>query len=634
MSQSPVTNKTLQGGTARAARLESAKRLLLSLLLGFLVSSAWWQSEPGVDYPFYSRWNDAAASGDIERLGADLPRSVCGVPFFHWQAGTGLMALAVRPTTQALACEDQTVRLAGFLCAGLFWWTCWSALRCLSDPSEAWLGCALGALATPLGYYSLSISSETASLLPLGVLFLHFCRGLRGQPTSPPAIAAAAALLIAIRSYLGIYAWPAMYVTLAQAAGQGRRHLAVTAATLATGIAVASLQLGIVNYWMTGSPIRSPYVFGDSQFSSLDGGSPHWHRVLFETYHGMFPAHPFMLLGLIGMVLLGTCAAGSRAVDAASWGTAPQRAGSRMPVSERAAWLVTSVAVVVHIYLQGCWYYWWLAEDSFAMRGLVAASVPAVLAFIRIRHSGTVLFPRCRWLSRVSQPWVTALVTAMSVWSWLLWQQGPMDYLEWSCLLEGQWFRLCMWLSPEPVALSIVSLILVGISWRAGWLGPMTWRTAPAVLLLAMIVAHLLERVAFRPPENLPRFYGVVAAVGGLICAGSWAVPRKMRGAVFVSSTLVGVLLVTSVLAFTNLWWHTRGRIVRRTEGYVTFHEGEALAAYKTLSQIPRFSAQRDTLRSFFARTFGEAWCRDVDRMIESGEEQRPVRSRGTRTRT
>src|SRR5262249_10110556 len=126
-----------------------------------------------------------------------------------------------------------------------------------------------------------------------------------GQPTSPLAISASAALVMTIRSYLGVYACPAMFLAVLQSARQGPRRLAQTVAILAVGVALAVAQIGLVNSWMTGSPWRAAYLFGDAQFSSMDWRCPHWHSVLFETYHGLIPTHPFLLLGLLSLLLLG-----------------------------------------------------------------------------------------------------------------------------------------------------------------------------------------------------------------------------------------------------------------------------------------------------------------------------------------
>ncbi len=658
MNQESIPN--LRGGNvgARTTTMRMAQRFLVSLCVGFFIALAWSQSERGVDQRFYLRWSDAAVSGDIERLGAGLPRSVCGIPFFHWQAGTGMIAVPARWAAGALGHADQTVQITGFLCAGLFWWTFWWALRELSDPPRAWFGCALAAVATPLGYYSLSVSSETVSLFPLGVLLLQFCRGLRGRPASVVAIAAAAALLMTIRSYLGVYAWPAMFVAVVQSARRGRARLAATLAVLASGVAVAVAQIAVVNFWMTGSPWDSPYRFGDAQFSSLDWTCPHGSRVLLETFHGLFPTHPFMLLGLGALAALAIRP--SNTAPRGYWES--EACGGRLTASavpERPAWGIVLLAVAVHVYFQGCWYYWWVAEISFGMRGLVAASVPAVLAFIRLAAIGR--FPHVagsfRDRNRVSERpghvkcanddlpnrrlriagaflrLVITLALACAAWSWLLWLQGPMDYLDWGSMGEGQWLRIQTWMDLEMVAIVLAGVIVMAVFWWACLGGSWDRWTVFAAGLLVSVTAHLLERIVFQPPENLLAFYGLVAAATVLTGIGSSRRLRR-RCEVRAATKLVAcLLLAASIAAFSHLAWHTQRRLVRLTGDFATFNADDAAAAYKTLNQIPRFSTQRNSLRGYLTRTLGEAWCRDQDRIIQGGEEVHHVKSQGTRTR-
>ncbi|MFO0818129.1 MAG: hypothetical protein U1A77_09330 [Pirellulales bacterium] len=609
------------------------KQFITFLCAGFLLTLTLFQSEKGVDHRFYLWWTNAALAADLNQLGEDLPRSINGVPFLHWQAGPGLLATPVGLLLRGFDAESWSLHATGLFCAALFWWTYWHALRLLTDPQRAWYGCLLSAIATPLGHYSLSISSEAIALLPLGVLALQTARGLRGERVNVLAIAASAALLIAIRSYLGVYAWPAMYLAVRQASHRGIGTLITAFLILGACIATAVWQLCVVHYWMTGSPWRSPYQFGDSQFTSWDPNSPHWKSILLDTFHGLFPTHPLMLLAFAAVLVCAYRARVSR--------ESPQPDHSEQPISRVAwhrdewlVWGITAIAIITHIYIQGCWYYWWLGESSFGMRGLVAAAVPANMALVRCipnNFFGTETSGRRSAGFRLG---FCCVLSACAVWSWLLWQQGPMDYLSWSPLIEGQWLRIQTWFAPELLVVLAIAVFLTGILLAADKTYHNRRIALNIGLLSTLIIAHLLERMTFLPPENLLTFYSTMAfsilLVWGL-CQWSLAVPMD---AARLSSICACGLFVLSMLAFANLSYRSAGTLARRQSDFVSFNIGDARQAYLTLSLTTRFSTQRDELRGFLLRTQGERFVLDMDRMLEDGGMVRGLRNQGSRTRT
>jgi hypothetical protein len=151
--------------------------------------------------------------------------------------------------------------------------------------------------------------------------------------------------------------------------------------------------------------------------------------------------------------------------------------------------------------------------------------------------------------------------------------------------------------------------------------------------LLVLITAHLLERIVFQPPENLLAFYGLVGGTAVMTGIGSSRWLRQSCEVHAATRFAACLLLAASVLAFSHLAWHTHRRLVRLTGDFATFNADDAAAAYTTLSQIPHFFPQRDRLRGYLTRTMGEAWCRDLDGIIEDGEEIHHVKSQGTTSR-
>jgi hypothetical protein len=609
------------------------KQFITFLCAGFLLTLTLFQSERGVDHRFYLWWTNAALAADLNQLGEDLPRSVNGVPFLHWQAGPGLLATPFGLLLRGFHAESWSLHATGLLCAAFFWWTYWHALRLLTDPQRAWYGCLLSAIATPLGHYSLSISSDAVALLPLGVLALQTARGLRGERVNVLAIAASAALLIAIRSYLGVYAWPAMFLVVRQASHRGIGILTSALLILGACITMAVWQLCVVHFWMTGSPWRSPYQFGDSQFTSWDPSSPHWKSILLDTFHGLFPTHPLMLLAFAAVLV---CAYPTRIFSKSPLhdrGSSPT-AISTWSQDEWIVWGITAIAIITHIYIQGCWYYWWLGESSFGMRGLVAAAVPANMALIRCLPSNFFRAETDGRRSAVHSIGLCCILSACAVWSWLLWQQGPMDYLGWPRLIEGQWLRTQTWLAPELLVVLAVSVFLTAFLLAADKTY-LNRRTALNIgLLSTLIIAHLLERMTFLPPENLLTFYSIMAFSSLLVWGLSqWsrAVPTDVAR---LSTNCVCGLFVFSMLAFANLSYRSAGTLARRQSDFVRFNIGDARQAYMTLTLTTRFSTQREQLRGFLLRTQGERFVLDMDRMLGDGGMVRGLRNQGSRTRT
>ena len=186
--------------------------------MGFFFALAWSQSENGVDQRFYRRWNDAAVSGDIEQLAPGLPRSVCGVPFFHWQAGTGMIAVPVRLVTQAFGRADQAIRDHGIPVRRPVLVDLLVVAARVVRSAAGVVRLCVGGRRHAAGLLQSVDFLRNGRPIPAGRAVPAILPGAARRPVSPLAIAAATALLMTIRSYLGVYAWPAMFVAVVQSA--------------------------------------------------------------------------------------------------------------------------------------------------------------------------------------------------------------------------------------------------------------------------------------------------------------------------------------------------------------------------------------------------------------------------------
>lgn len=623
--------------------------LINALAVGALISLTLQLFERGADYGAYQAWTGAGAIADIHALGASLPVSVQGVPFSHWAPTSGLVAVPAWHLAAYFNLTDRALLWTGALCISCFWLSLWQALRLVSSPAWATFGCLLAAVATPLGYYSLSISSEAVYLLPVGVLAQQFASGLRGKRMQTGPVAASTCLLLLLRPYLAVYAWPCIAVLLLARPSWRERLAASTVIGLSIG--VAAWPITTTHFWMTGNYFRSPYYFGDELFHSVDKSCPYWSQVLFDTFHGLLPNHPFVGLGCIALCVV-----------------AIQNLRTRQPA--QIGWLVSVAAVSVHIYIQGCWYYWWMAEVSFGMRGLVPMAVPVVMAFVHLGRRMQVAAQSQGLVFKGVYQVSVAAALLMSLWSWLLWQQGPMDYVDWSALIDGQYLRLRTWTDPELLAIVAASGAAVCFALmqvHASILGSLrhlstgtgvsfpvfggissqhqatradaattraqgSFRFVGAGILGTLLLAHLLER-AQMTNLDLTTFYATTLVVAAIAYAMKTS---QVRFAALIGQTprvICGILCATALSSYANLEWHTRPLLATRTDNFVTMNVPDFIKALETLcalKDVSRFDTQRIKVENFWLRQNERGVI--SDRFAPKPEEVR-LRQHGTLSR-
>ncbi len=467
--------------------------------------------------------------------------------------------------------ESEAGLVVGIVCVVVFWINFFSGLKDLSDEATAVTGCLVALVATPLGYYCCAVSSETYSLLPAGVLFRQTVILMRGQQVNLLLIGVMTSILVMLRPYSGVYAWPVLIPAFVIAGQRGTRSLCLTTAAIAAPLILAVIQVGIVHHWMTGDWTVSPYSFSGAGFKSLDPSCPYLWHVLFDTFKGLLPTHPLMGVGFVA--LAGLCV----------WEM------HRGHVREASVWGLGVVAIAINSYIQGCWYYWWMASLSFGMRGLTLAGIPVIAALCR---AGFI----CRKSPRRSVQAVPVIVGSGSVvWSWLLLVQGPMEYLEWSALLSGQVQILQFWLTDRWLLLA-VSLATAGAFLRAGKNADFQMTGLIAGGLAIAWLANRHEAV------TLPLL--IVYSLALVVVS---SLRRFLHRVTSAHQTVLATLLLSSMLGFfCHLAIPTQKLIRPVTPSEASQFPADVKSAYQTLLTIPRLSGQQRKLEAFLRLKLGD----------------------------
>ncbi|QDU97465.1 hypothetical protein [Lignipirellula cremea] len=576
MTKDPANSAVRESSPGPLAWLAAPRTLFLLML-----AAAGVMRTPGPDFLTYADWSAAVYEGNIDRVFSHQHVSVLGLPFNQWLAGPGLLIAPLNVLFE----EKQAAYIAGFLCAAVFWRLFYQGMRELTDVGGAWLACGTAFVATPLGYYSTAISSETFSLLPAGVLFQQTILLARTGRASTPLVACATGVLLMIRPYLGVFAWPVLLPLCYLACRRGWRPGGICVTLCGGAIGLASMQIGVVNYWMTGDPLRSPYRFGDDGFQSLDRSSPFLGNVLFDTFHGLLPTHPLVGFGALLLPVLLVRA----------WRQGENR--------EAAVWALAIVATAVNAYIQGCWYYWWLAVGpTFGMRGLLLVSLPAMAGVMR---AWALLADRPR-----SRAVLTAVMLLGTLWSWLLLTQGPMDYLSWTYLLEGQLLELRFWGQLPQLLILLGSAALCGLMLVPAWPGTTRRGLFGAWFTMTLAVASLCQLQESRHPEAT-----TIAGAAAVALAVSWLLSRtRMAGGRLarlqpLAERSVCVLFVLMLAGFVRLVPPTQAKIAPvPAEQAAFFYDYEVQGALQTLRgveqrQVVRFAALRQSIAAFLVRS-------------------------------
>ncbi len=562
--------------------------------VGLIVALAAMASFAGPDHGQYLKWSQAVSTANIEALSNSLGlTAVTGVPFSTWAAGPGLLLAPLTLVLRPLGLESGAGMIAGYMAAIVCWSCLFMALKRLSSDFMATAGCIMAFIATPLGYYTQSISSEVYAMAVACYLLLQCVNMLTHRPVSLWGTACATSMLLMFRSYFGVYAWPALFVvgcgllpSTKNVGGWDIRRLATYGLSVTLLIAAAIGQIAVVNAWMTGSPTASAYAFGDAGFQSLDRSSPYCWHVLLDVFHGLLPTHPFVVIGHMLVVALVI-----RAVVRRRW-------------LEAAGWSLYFVAFVINVYIQGCYFYWWSAMGSVGVRGLVLTGIASVAAWTR-----------SVWLlsqssSRWPRIWRATLLTVSGLcagWSWFHLAIGPSDFVTLQEVLGGYAAELATWSQPRDVALLAISLVVsvtllkphLAFDRTIGWM---------SAVMGALVVGSLLRYLEINPPNLAFVSWTVVLFVLQWQWSGDWRCDWEQR---VVSRGIVawcGLML----FGFSVLASSVDCRPVAASASPQVYNFPDARCAYFALAQVPRFRDQQDQLLRFFERRHSDAFLRQL----------------------
>ncbi len=575
--------------------------VLLAMMAGLVAVTP----STGADFGSYLDWGRAAVSGDIFRLSGEV-LSPMGVPHSQWSSGTGLLFALGKLVVDPLAGprhDGYGAHVVAGLAAFVFWW---AMLRLLhraarGDALLALFGAAITFVGTHAGYYSLAHGSETFADLFVALLALWVVEVGDWRAVDCVVAGSTVALLLTIRPHLVIYGLAALAGIALRISGSGRRDVARSrieaVVFIALPLTLGAAQVALVNRWMTGSALHSPYVFGTGSFRSVNLAHPEILAVLVHPWHGLLTYHPLYALGALALLWAMVHAGGSL-----------MRLGSG----------VVFTLLLLHLYAQASYYVWWLGSDTFGSRGMSVASVLLVPMLIRTLADEPQDARRRTW---------SVLMLACSLWSYPLLYSGysPLyagtQFFSYRELLVGQGQQLRGLLQPT-------SLLFHGLGLALAWgvLRPAATPTTASTRLLlfgtrllgGLVVGYLLLRAAARPWPILVTALALLAAGGGvgisvrarsslaspLTVPIAWARSRGRQIERLVGWATCLVLIATTLL-FVNLAIQTerRIRVSAPPPRPFTYRSSAALVdaqqSYGEYQRVPGFIGKKASLREF-----------------------------------
>ncbi len=579
------------------------KKYFAILFIGGLVLFLIRSGRQGADFLAYFEWSKALSTGDIFQFATNtlspqfLPLSQHAPVAGYLFAAPKLFLFSGMPLLTS-------TQLAGFAATVTLWICAFSLFMDFSNGSMSAVlfGFAVMFIGTHAGWQASVYASENFAVTALAVAMASL--DLKAQSSSSGVtifralvFSCCAGLLLTLKPNLGIYAVAGgvmLLVRLRRSSGSiGRKVMVLVAA--AAPMAAAAAWIPVQNLWMTGDWRRSPYQFGDAQFSSIAWTHPLFGAALLHPYHGLLLFHP-----LYGLMLL---------VLALYW--IKRRFGA-----EKAFYAVATFGMALNAWLQAGWYGWWMGVDTFGGRGFATYLIlltPLLVGFLAGLPRGRI---RAMWL---------AATCACVLWSFPILIGGvPVD------LTYGQFFadyaRSCYRaLLEQPENILLIPAIYAGarlffsrdpkLRSDSGFLGLVcaAWALVFIVLFHAWHNAHPHGIAAFpahpAAPDIIARVLKAAAiAMLPLFVAQAIAHAGELRRAGRMALTLVFVLTVMifagAVVAFGKLYVATeaaRGNpLVRPCYEYqsdflYTF-VGETSLEYEA---IPGFDAPKANLRRF-----------------------------------
>lgn len=501
-------------------------RPLFWSLSALFVALLWRAARGGPDLGHYLDWGEAARFADIFRL-RGVTQSPMGLPASVWAHGAGLLLATPRLVLSDVA-GDRAYLLVGCAAAVTFWWAMVRllVLAASGDVALVMLGTALAFVGTNAGHYSTVHATESLSLGLVAALAWLVADPAPRRLREGLAVGFVSALLMVTRPQLLPYAALAIGILLvrwhADGALAGKRGIAGLL-LVTVPLVVSGAQIALVNRWMTGSILASPWSFRSASFASMDWRDPEWLAVLFHPWHGLLLYHPLFAIGVAATV--------------AAIVRPPTLAPHRLLHVGIAAVLLTQLLI------QAAWFCWWMGIGSFGMRSMAVSAVPLVPVLI-------AMLARRAAEGRSNRACLAACGAA-ALWSWLLLLQGETNFSDLRALLAGQGAALrAAW----PSLVGVGGALLLRIRREAS--SSYRVRTLAAGLW-ALAVVHLVDQPRFGLPLASPPVLLAGAAALALLLDLAFARiaigSRPSAAAPHVLVLVSGFLFLSVTLSFVRI---------------------------------------------------------------------------------
>ena len=323
------------------------------------------------DIGWYLAWSQAFLSANIFSLPHVLI-SPLGLPALQWSHGPGLLfALGPFFFPKNIPFERAVFFFSSSFIL-IFWITFYRVLKFITNGNSIFilLGLGIAFLGTHLGYYSLAYASESFSFAFAGVLLYWLIIPKKWNYFDSIMVGICCMNLIIIGPYLVLVSSVALYGLSYQLKTTRNeqnnffnlllKHNAIAGFFITLGI----VQVFLVNRWMTGSLLQSPYTFGDGQFKSFDFFQPHILEILFHPWHGLFIYHPWYLLAVI-VITAGLI----------------RQKRNRPP---KGILFLCAVTIGLLLYILAAWYCWWYGLGTFGLRRFGIVAVLLVPFYIHV----------------------------------------------------------------------------------------------------------------------------------------------------------------------------------------------------------------------------------------------------------
>ena len=381
------------------------KSLFVGLVLALIVWGYFLTSIDGLDSIQYRKWTNCIESGELVAHSANTI-SVGGVDFFQWTPSLACMSYWLK----YVGCSDPIFAFS-LICKSIFVFNFWAAMDKLFPSSTRNLGCLLLLCSTEVTYYLRTSGIECVSIMLVGVLSLQIARLLKSEPINWQVSLGCAFLLLVVKSYLSIYALPVIVFGLTDAYKESLNQFLFRFGQGIIFFLIGLCLIGTHNQLMTGSFFDSPYTFGNEEFKSLDLANPsYFWNVMFDSFHGLLAVAPTTILGIGIMIWL------------------PVRFGFAKDWRPFGIWSCCLFAVFINVWVNSCWYYWWMSNQSYGMRGLAMVGVPSLFA----------LLVGFETLNRRARIGALVLLVLCSSWTFTSLTQGPTGYVDWRTLIVAQ----------------------------------------------------------------------------------------------------------------------------------------------------------------------------------------------------